>query len=96
MGTYTRLGSYLLASELASDPFGAIYRAVVITGSSFDRHVLVRTFSEELFQAGMNARLVEAGRVATLLGGARSSDWVTGSKAGRHRMLPGTMYRAAA
>ena len=71
MGTYTRLGSYLLASELASDPFGAVHRAVVIVGNSFDRHVLVRTFSEEMFQAGMNARLAEAGRVVPLLGGAR-------------------------
>ena len=71
MGTYTRFGSYLLASELASDPFGSVHRAVVITGNAFDRHVLVRTFSEELFQAGMNTRLAEAGRVVPLLGGAR-------------------------
>jgi TonB family protein len=71
MGTYTRLGSYLLASELASDPFGAIHRAAAIVGSSFDHHVLVRTFSEELFQAGLNTRLAEAGRVVPLLGGAR-------------------------
>ncbi len=33
MGTYTRLGSHLLASELASDPFGSVHRAVVIAGS---------------------------------------------------------------
>ena len=71
MGTYTRVGSYLLASELASDPFGAIHRAVVIAGSSFDRHVLIRTYSEELFQAGLSTRLAEAGRVVPLLGGAR-------------------------
>jgi len=71
MGTYTRLGSYLLASELANDPFGSVHRAVVIAGSGFDRHVLVRTFSEELFQAGMNAKLADAGRVVPLLGGAR-------------------------
>jgi TonB family protein len=71
MGTYTRLGSYLLASELASDPFGAVHRAVSITGSTFDRHMLVRTFSEELFHAGLNTRLAEAGRVVPLLGGAR-------------------------
>lgn len=71
MGTYTRLGSYLLASDLANDPCGAIHRAVVIAGNTFDRHVLVRTFSEELFQAGMNTRLAEAGRVVPLLGGAR-------------------------
>ncbi len=71
MGTYTRLGSYLLASELTSDPFGAVSRAVSITGSTFERHVLVRTFSEELLQAGMNVRLAEGGRVVPLLGGAR-------------------------
>ncbi|MBI1754581.1 MAG: TonB family protein [Acidobacteria bacterium] len=71
MGTYSRLGSYLLASELASDPSGAVHRAVVITGNSFDRHVLVKTFSEELFHAGLNTRLAEAGRVVPLLGGAR-------------------------
>ncbi len=71
MGTYTRLGSYLLASELTSDPFGAVSRAVSITGSTFERHMLVRTFSEELLQAGMNAKLAEAGRVVPLLGGAR-------------------------
>ncbi|GLH74531.1 hypothetical protein GETHLI_30330 [Geothrix limicola] len=71
MGTYTRLGSYLLASELASDPFGSVHRAVIIAGNGFDRHVLVRTFSEECFQAGMNTRLAEAGRVVPLLGGAR-------------------------
>ncbi len=71
MGTYTRLGSYLLASELSGDPLGSIHRGVVIAGSNFDRHVLVRTFSEELFQAGMNTRLPEAGRVVPLLGGAR-------------------------
>ncbi len=71
MGTYTRLGSYLLASELTSDPFGSVHRAVVIAGSTFDRHALVRTFSEELFQAGMNPRLADAGRVVPLLGGAR-------------------------
>ncbi|MBK9795591.1 MAG: energy transducer TonB [Holophagaceae bacterium] len=71
MGTYTRVGSYLLASELASDPFGAIHRAVVISGSAFERHVLVRTFTEELFQAGIGTRLAEAGRVVPLLGAAR-------------------------
>jgi TonB family protein len=62
----------LLASELASDPFGTIHRAVTIAGSNFDRHVLVRTFSEQLFQAGVTTRLAEAGRVVPLLGGARA------------------------
>ena len=71
MGTYIRLGSFLLASELTGDPLGAIHRGVVIAGSTFDRHVLVRAFSEEMFQAGMGARLAEAARVVPLLGGAR-------------------------
>ncbi len=71
MGSYTRLGSDLMAAELATDPFGAVHRAVVIAGALFDRHVLVRTFSEELLQVGMNVRLSEAGRVWTLLGGNR-------------------------
>ncbi|HEX9081126.1 MAG TPA: energy transducer TonB [Holophagaceae bacterium] len=71
MGTYTRLGSYLLASELGADPLGAVHRAVVTAGSSFDRHVLVRAFTEEMFQAGMGTRLAEASRVVPLLGGAR-------------------------
>lgn len=71
MGTYTRLGSYLLASELASDPFGSIHRGVVIAGAGFDHHVLLRTFSEEISLAGMNTRLPEAARVLPLLGGTR-------------------------
>ena len=71
MGTYTRLGSYLLASELAGDPLGAIHRAVVTAGNGFDRHVLVRAFSEELFQAGIGTRIADASRVVPLLGGAR-------------------------
>ena len=72
MGTYTRLGPYLLASELARDPFGAIYRAVTIAGSSFDHHVMMRTFSDQLLQAGVNTRLAEAGLVVPLLGGERT------------------------
>jgi len=83
MGTYTRLGSYLLASELASDPFGTVHRAVVIVGSNFDRHVLVRTLSEEMFQAGMGTRLAEAGRVGPLLGGVARRRRYRSGKDGR-------------
>ncbi len=72
MGTYTRLGSSLLVSKLASDPLGALHRAVVITGGSFEHHVLVRSFSEELLRAGLDSRLDEASRVAALLAGARA------------------------
>jgi TonB family protein len=72
MATYTRIGTYLLASELASDAFGSIHRAVVPTGASFDRHVLVRTFSEEFYNAGMGTKAAEVNRVLPLLGGSKS------------------------
>lgn len=72
MATYTRTGSYLLAGQLAKDPFGSIYRAVVTTGAAFERHMLVRTFSEELVQAGIGTRLAEVARNAQALGGSRA------------------------
>ena len=72
MATYTRIGSYLLAGQLAKDPFGSIHRAVVTTGAAFERHMLVRTFSEELVQAGIGTRLAEVARHAQALGGSRA------------------------
>jgi len=71
MASYTRLGSYLLANELTLDPSGKIYRGVTLIGSKFDRHHLLRTFSAELLEAGLGARLGEAQRVVGLLAGAR-------------------------
>ena len=71
MGVYARLGSCLLVSELARDPFGVLHRAVAIAGDRFERHLLVRTFSEEMLQAGMSTRLAEAGRMAALLDDAK-------------------------
>src|SRR5690348_5368400 len=72
MATYTRAGSYLLAAELTKDPFGSFHRGIQLGGSAFDRHVLVRTFSDELFQAGMGTKAAEIDRVVPLLGGSRA------------------------
>lgn len=71
MASYTRLGSFLLAHELAADPFGKVHRGLVVSGGGLERHVLVRTFSEDMNEAGIGARLEEAGRVAALLAGQR-------------------------
>jgi serine/threonine protein kinase len=71
MASYTRLGSYLLASELTSDPSGKIQRGLTLLGSAFDHHKLIRTFSDELMEAGLGAKLGEAQRVADLLAGVR-------------------------
>ena len=71
MASYTRLGTYLLANELTVDPAGKIHRGLTLSGSSLERHVLIRTFSEELLEAGMGSRLEEASRVAGLLAGQR-------------------------
>lgn len=72
MATYTRTGSFLLAGQLAKDPFGSIHRAVVTTGAAFERHMLVRTFSDEIVQAGINTRLTEVMKSAQSLGGSRA------------------------
>ena len=71
MASYTRLGNYLLASELTADPFGKIHRGLTLSGSSLERHVLIRTFSEEILEAGLGSKLEEANRVAMLLGSQR-------------------------
>ena len=72
MATYHRAGSFLLAAELAQDPFGALHRGIQLAGTAFDRHVLVRTFSDELFQAGMGTKASDIERVVPLLGGSRA------------------------
>lgn len=72
MATYTRAGSYLLAAELTKDPFGSLHRGIQLGGAAFDRHVLVRTFSDELFQAGMGTKAADIERVVPLLGGSRA------------------------
>jgi len=71
MASYTRIGSYLSVSELALDPFGRIHRGLTIAGSSFERHCLLRTFSEELISAGIGLKLEEATRNAAFLSGTR-------------------------
>jgi len=71
MASYTRLGNYLLANELTADPFGKIHRGLTLSGSNFDRHVLIRTFSEEVTEAGIGTKLEEASRIASLLAGQR-------------------------
>jgi len=71
MASYTRLGSYLLADELAADPFGKIHRGLSIVGSTFDKHFLVRSFSEEAVNAGLGEKLEEMNRVVSNLAGTR-------------------------
>lgn len=71
MATYSRLGTFIVGGDLTADPIGKIHRGLTITGSRFDRHKLLRTFTEELVEAGIGARMEEAGRVAAQLAGAR-------------------------
>jgi serine/threonine protein kinase len=71
MASYTRLGSYLLASELTSDPSGKVQRGLTLLGSGFDHHKLIRTFSDELMEAGLGTKLGDAQRVVELLAGIR-------------------------
>lgn len=71
MASYTRLGNFLLANELTADPFGKIHRGLSLSGTSFERHVLIRTFSEEVLEAGLATRIEEITRVATTLAGQR-------------------------
>ncbi len=72
MATYTRLGSFLLAGELTADPIGHIQRGVSIVGSAFDHHWLMRTFSEELLQAGLASKLGEASRLLPQISGSKA------------------------
>ncbi|MBI3130592.1 MAG: TonB family protein [Acidobacteria bacterium] len=83
MATYTRTGSFLLAGQLAKDPFGSIHRAVVTTGAAFERHMLVRTFSDEIVQAGINTRLTDVMKGAQSLGGSRAYGQGYRTEAGR-------------
>ena len=71
MASYTRLGSFLLADALATPPWGRIHRAIAITGSAFERHLLLCAYSDELLAAGLAARGQEIQRVAAQLGAVR-------------------------
>jgi TonB family protein len=83
MATYTQTGSFLLAGQLAKDPFGSIHRAVITTGAAFERHMLVRTFSDEIVQAGINTRLTDVMKAAQSLGGSRAYGTGYRTEAGR-------------
>lgn len=72
MATYTRLGSYLLAGELTADPIGHVHRGVSIVGSAFDHHWLVRTFSEEMLQVGISAKLADASKLLPQISGSKA------------------------
>ena len=72
MATYTRMGAYLLSGELTADPHGKVHRGVAIVGNAFDRHLLVRSFSDELLHAGIAAKLPESAKILPLLGGNRA------------------------
>ncbi len=71
MASYKRLGSFFLAEVLAANPGGEVVRAISATGGAFSRHHLLRTFSEDLLEAGLGSRWGEARRQASLLVGAR-------------------------
>ncbi|MDR3672081.1 MAG: hypothetical protein P4L36_14635 [Holophaga sp.] len=71
MASYDRLGSFLLADVLAAAPYGTIHRALSLAGSSFERHHLVCTFTDELVEAGLAAHGAEIQRVAAELGTLR-------------------------
>ena len=72
MATYSRMGAYLLAGELTADPLGKLHRGIAIVGNAFDRHVLVRTFSDELIHAGVGAKLAEGTRLIPQLSGSKA------------------------
>jgi len=71
MASYNRLGSFLLADALATPPWGRVHRAITVTGSAFERHLLLCAYSDELLAAGLAARGQEIQRVAAQLGAAR-------------------------
>ena len=71
MDSYTRLGTYLLTTELATDPVGKLHRGLTIFGSALDKHFLVRSFTEEVVNAGLGNNSEEIHRAASNLAGAR-------------------------
>jgi len=60
MAYYGSIGTYLSAQEICADPFGGALRGLALKGSSFDHHVLIRRFSQELQDAGLGKRLASA------------------------------------
>ncbi|WP_316410256.1 energy transducer TonB [Mesoterricola sediminis] len=61
----------MLSSELSADPLGKVHRGLTLNGSAFGKHVLIRTFPDEVAEAGFSAKVPEAQRVAGLLAGTR-------------------------
>lgn len=72
MASYSRIGNYLLATELGADLFGKIQRGLTLTGNGFDHHVLIRTFSQEIIDAGFSSKVDEVNRTASILNGQRN------------------------
>jgi hypothetical protein len=71
MASYTRVGSFLLADELAQVPYGRIHRALTLSGRALERHYLLFTFTDELLGAGLGSKWPEAQKAAALLAGVR-------------------------
>jgi len=65
------LGSFLLADALATPSWGRVHRALSIRGTTFQRHHLLCTFSDELAAAGLASHGSRIQRAAALLGRVR-------------------------
>jgi len=68
---YARLGNYLLASPLSTDPLGGIHRGLSTLGASLENNHLIRTFSQEIQDAGLSGKGEEVERAIGSLSGAR-------------------------
>ncbi len=71
MATYPQMGSFLLTADLGVDPLGQYHRAVTVTRGAFENLHLVRTFSKELIEAGITARIPEAAENLSAFDNAR-------------------------
>jgi serine/threonine protein kinase len=65
MTSYARFGPYISSDLITSDPFGNIHRGLAFSGKTFERHVLIRTFSPELLEAGISSHLDKTPSVRT-------------------------------
>lgn len=68
---YTRMGNYLLASELSADPLGGIHRGVTTQGPVLDHNFLIRSFSQEIQDAGLSEKGEDIERAIGSLSSAR-------------------------
>jgi hypothetical protein len=71
MTSYTRLGLFLLADEVAALPYGRIHRCLTLSGKALDQHHLLFTFTDELLDAGLGSRWPDAQRIVAQLAGSR-------------------------